>query len=105
GPVFRGAAGADGPIDDADLGDVRDLGKVEVARNPWADVTGGGVRGLLAGQDEIVPADLLDRLAERLGRRDRSRTAEEAVRQADRPVRAHRHRPLEALVEGCGAHG
>src|SRR5439155_14742873 len=74
-------------------------------RDAWADVTGGGVRGLLAGQDEIVPADLLDRLAQGVGRRDRIGTAEDAVRQEDRPVRAHRHRPLEALVEGGRAHG
>src|SRR2546426_2499692 len=103
--VLRGAAGPHLPVDDLELRDVRDLRDVEVARDPWTHMTCGGVRRLLPAQDEVVPADLLDRLAQRVRGRHGIGTAQDPVRQEDRAVRPHPDRPLQGLVEGGRPHG
>src|SRR3989442_1402623 len=68
------------------------------ARAPWvwrlSSATGGEPR----------PADLLNRLAQRVRGRHGIRAAEDPVRQEHGPVGAHRDGALQALIEGGGPH-
>src|SRR3989304_3943750 len=74
-------------------------------RDPRPHVARRRVRRLLATQDQVVPADLRNRLAQRVRGRHGIRAPEDPIREEDPAVRAHRDGPLEGLVEGRRTHG
>src|SRR5206468_9319160 len=67
--VLRRAAGSDLAVLDSDLRGIGDLREVQVTRDARANMARRRIRGFLAAKEEIVPADLLDRLAQSVRRR------------------------------------